>query len=79
MSYFLYRERLIHTHIFVDDFSLSGEEGCFLTPHFYHPRKPDEGLEAVVEPSRGVESPKCSIVSIGWGVVRIAFFLINKK
>ena len=41
---------------------------------FYHPRKPDEGLEAVVEPSRAVESPKCGKFSIGWGVVRIAFF-----
>ena len=55
--------------------------GMFAHSPFYHhhPRKPDQGLEAVVEPSRGVESPKCSIVSIGWGVVGIAFFLINKK
>jgi len=44
------------------------------SPFYHHPRKPDEGFEAVVEPSRGVESPKCGIVSMGWGVVRIAFF-----
>lgn len=50
------------------------EEGCLLNPHFITQGSPDEGLGAVVEPSRGVESTKCSIVAICRGVVRIAFF-----
>eukprot|EP00639_Heterosigma_akashiwo_P008515 CAMPEP_0194594466 /NCGR_PEP_ID=MMETSP0292-20121207/24262_1 /TAXON_ID=39354 /ORGANISM="Heterosigma akashiwo, Strain CCMP2393" /LENGTH=153 /DNA_ID=CAMNT_0039453905 /DNA_START=569 /DNA_END=1031 /DNA_ORIENTATION=- len=51
-------------HIFVDDFSLSGEEGCFLTPHFYHPRKPDEGLEAVESQAVGW-SPRNAAFEVG--------------